>query len=128
MEGGFNTNVRYRGRTFHVQTEDSGRKRPKIITLLYEGGVILFSKKTSYAEHVDADNVQEVVRELMESQHREMLVGLKSGAFDEKVGLEASRGSKAGARAAAAVTMEFGEGVIGSASLDDLILQHLAAS
>ena len=103
MITGFNTNVRHRDRTFHVQTEDSGRKRPKIITLLYEGGVILFSKKTSYAEHVDADNVQEVVRELMESQHREMLVGLKAGDFDEKIGLEGSPSAKTGEKAAASV-------------------------
>jgi len=48
MLGGFNTNVRYRGRKFHVQTEDNGRANPKIITLLYEGGVILTSRKRAY--------------------------------------------------------------------------------
>ena len=48
MVGGFNTNVRYRGRTFHVQTEDSGPNVAKIVTLLYEGGSILFSRKTAY--------------------------------------------------------------------------------
>ena len=127
MEGGFNTNVRHRGRTFHVQTEDSGRKRPKIITLLYEGGVILLSKKRSYEEHVDADNLQEVVREMMESQHREMLVGLKSSRFDEKIGLEASHGSKDGAKAAASVPTEFGDGVISDGPLDALIVERLAA-
>ena len=95
--------------------------------MLYEGGVILFSKKTSYEEHVEADNVQEVVRELMESQHREMLVGLKSGEYDEKIGLEPSRASTDGAKAAASVPTEFGEGIIGGASLDELILEQLAA-
>ena len=67
------------------------------------------------------------MRELMESQHREMLVRLKAGAYDEKIGLEASRGSAEGARAAASVSTEFGEGVISRVSLDALILGHLAS-
>ena len=41
MVGGFNTNVRYSGRIFHVQTEDGGATSPRIVTLLYEGGSIL---------------------------------------------------------------------------------------
>ena len=34
MVGGFNTNVRYRGRIYHVQTEDGGAESPQIVTLL----------------------------------------------------------------------------------------------
>ena len=60
MIGGFNTNVQYQGRTFHVQTEDSGHANPKIVTLLYEGGVILTSTKTSYEDRVSADNLEAV--------------------------------------------------------------------
>jgi len=47
---GFNHNVTYKGEVFHVQTEDSGVNNPPILTLLYRGGVILCSKKTSYAD------------------------------------------------------------------------------
>jgi len=35
MLSGFNTNFRYRGVLFHVQTEDSGRGNPHVITLLH---------------------------------------------------------------------------------------------
>ena len=52
---GYNNNVRHKNRVFHIQTEDSGVKHPHIITHLFmDGGRILKSVKTSYAEHVGA--------------------------------------------------------------------------
>jgi hypothetical protein len=81
---GFNHNVTYKGEVFHVQTEDSGVNNPHIITLLYRGGVILCSKKTSYADIVRMDNLESVVEELMKAQHKELMRRLKSGEFDER--------------------------------------------
>jgi hypothetical protein len=81
---GFNHNVVYKGEVFHVQTEDSGVNNPHIITLLYRGGVILSSKKTSYADILKMDNFESVVEELMKAQHKEMMRRLKSGEFDER--------------------------------------------
>jgi hypothetical protein len=81
---GFNHNVVYKGEVFHVQTEDSGVKNPHIITLLYRGGVILCSKKTSYADILMMDNLESVVEELMKAQHKELMRRLKSGEFDER--------------------------------------------
>ena len=80
---GFNHNISHAGRVFHVQTEDSGVNNPNIITHLFVGGNILASKKTSYADIVGAENLAQVVRELMEEQHKEMLRNLMSGAFDQ---------------------------------------------
>lgn len=85
MVVGFNHNFRYKGELFHVQTEDSGLKSPHIITLLYRGGTILASKKTSYADITKVDRLEQVVEELMKEQHREMLRRLKSGEFDEVI-------------------------------------------
>lgn len=81
---GFNHNVTYKGEVFHVQTEDSGTKNPHIITLLYRGGVILCSKKTSYADILMMDNLDSVVEELMKAQHKELMRRLKSGEFDDR--------------------------------------------
>lgn len=83
MVVGFNHNFRYKGELFHVQTEDSGLKSPHIITLLYRGGTILASRKTSYADITKVDRLEQVVEELMKEQHREMLRRLKDGEFDE---------------------------------------------
>ena len=87
MVVGFNHNFSYKGQVYHVQTEDSGIRNPHIITLLYRGGTILASKKTSYADIIKVDNLESVVEELMKSQHREMLRLLKNGDFDELLGL-----------------------------------------
>lgn len=81
---GFNHNVKYKGEVFHVQTEDSGTRNPHIITLLYRGGVILCSKKTSYADIVSMENLDTIVEELMKEQHKEMMRRLKSGEFDDR--------------------------------------------
>jgi hypothetical protein len=81
---GFNHNVTYKGEVFHVQTEDSGVANPHIITLLYRGGVIITSKKTSYSDILRMDCLEVVVEELMKEQHKDMMRRLKSGEFDEK--------------------------------------------
>jgi len=81
---GFNTNVRHRGKVFHIQTEDSGINHPHIITHLFaDGGRILKSKKTSYADHTTLPEVAGIVRKMMQAQHKEMFLLLQSGTFDE---------------------------------------------
>jgi hypothetical protein len=85
MVPGFNHNIRYQGRVFHVQTEDGGRAKPHITTLLYEGGTILARKRTSYADIVSSEKLEIVVRDLMEKQHKEMLRMLKAGRFDQAI-------------------------------------------
>jgi len=83
MVVGFNHNIKHRGKLYHIQTEDSGLENPHIITHLFVGGNILASKKTSYADIVGADNLAQVVRELMEEQHKEMLRNLINGVYDD---------------------------------------------
>ena len=79
---GFNHNIKYKGKVYHVQTEDSGVNNPHIITHLFVGGNILASKKTSYADIVDAEGLSDLVRQLMEEQHKEMLRNLIAGTYD----------------------------------------------
>jgi hypothetical protein len=83
MVVGFNHNIKHRGKMYHIQTEDSGLENPHIITHLFVGGNILASKKTSYADIVGAENLAQVVRELMEEQHKEMLRNLINGVYDD---------------------------------------------
>src|SRR5258706_8656088 len=80
---GFNNNVKHRGRLFHIQTEDSGIRHPHVITHLFmDGGRILKTVKTSYAEHVGSDRLSNVVRDLMKEQHKMMFIALRGGQFD----------------------------------------------
>ncbi len=83
MVVGFNHNIKHKGKMYHIQTEDSGLENPHIITHLFVGGNILASKKTSYADIASAENLAQVVRELMEEQHKEMLRNLINGVYDD---------------------------------------------
>jgi hypothetical protein len=85
MLPGFNTNIRHHGVLFHVQSEDSGRDHPHIITHLYYGGTIAFSEKSSYAARVDEPDLPGVVRGLMEGQHKAVLKRLRAGDFDDLI-------------------------------------------
>lgn len=85
MVTGFNHNIGYKGELFHVQTEDSGRANPHIITLLYRGGTILASAKTSYADIIKTDQLELVVESIMKEQHKEMMRRLKGGEFDARI-------------------------------------------
>ena len=85
MLSGFNNNFRYRGVLFHVQTEDSGIGNPHVITHLFHGGNILASEKLDYSDKLDAADLEEAVRELMESQHRAMIKRLQRGLHDSVI-------------------------------------------
>jgi len=80
---GFNHNVKYGPRVYHVQTEDSGLPHAHYITHLFVGGNIVASMKTSYAEKAADPNLHAVVRSLMEGQHKAMLKRLVAGEFNE---------------------------------------------
>lgn len=80
---GKNSNIVHKGRVYHIQTEDSGKSRPHIITLLYEGGNIISSRKTGYADIVHSENMEDTVKALMEEQHSRMITALKAGAFEK---------------------------------------------
>jgi hypothetical protein len=82
MVVGFNHNINYKGRVYHVQTEDSGIGNPHLITHLFVGGNILASKKSSYAHLLAEPNLEKQVQELMEAQHKEMLRTLVAGGFE----------------------------------------------
>ncbi|MEA3363464.1 MAG: hypothetical protein U9Q61_09405 [Thermodesulfobacteriota bacterium] len=82
---GFNHNITYRGVSFHVQTEDGGLKRPQLVTLLYHGGTIISSQKTSYADIIKVDALDHVIEELAKEQHKGVLRQLTKGEFDERI-------------------------------------------
>jgi hypothetical protein len=80
---GFNNNVRHRDRVFHIQTEDSGVRRPHIHTHLFvDGGRIIKSMRTDYSAELGAPDLADVVRQLMKKQHKAMFVALRAGALD----------------------------------------------
>jgi hypothetical protein len=86
MLSGFNTNFRYRGVLFHVQTEDSGRANPHVITHLFHGGNIIASEKQEYSKLLVEDDIEAAVKKLMEGQHKSILKQLSRGEHDHVIG------------------------------------------
>ncbi|HUI68719.1 MAG TPA: hypothetical protein VL087_11005 [Nitrospirota bacterium] len=84
MLTGYNTDFTFQGKLYHVQTEDGGIKSPSITSLLYQQGAILASRKTSYADIIKADCLEEVVRELMKEQHKQMIRDLMQGKLQSQ--------------------------------------------
>ena len=81
---GFNTEFKYKGTVYHVQTEDNGESNPVIVTLLYLKGAILASKKTSYQDLLDQGDFKTPLMELMKNQHRQIMKDVLAGNYDEK--------------------------------------------
>jgi hypothetical protein len=82
---GYNTNVRHKGKLYHIQTEDSGVSRPHVITHLFaDGGRIIASRKTGYAEHLGAKELPSIVKKLMQDQHKAMFIELRDCVYDSE--------------------------------------------
>ncbi len=145
MVVGFNHNIKYRGQTYHAQTEDTGTANPQVVTHLFLGGNIVASKRTSYADIAGAENLPEVVRALMEEQHKEVLRNLVHGVYDDPSrqpgpprafpAAPPPPTARAPAAPPAAHPREqpvapentlFGEDLISERSLDEVILAYLA--
>ncbi len=82
MLTGYNTDFKFQGKIYHCQTEDGGTNSPYITSLLYLQGAILASRKTSYADILKADCLDEVVRDLMMAQHKQMIRDLMKGKLN----------------------------------------------
>ena len=80
---GFNNDIRHRGKTFHVQTEDSGPQNPVITTHVFIGGTILGTKRTEYKDDLGRSDLNNHVRALMQKQHREMMKAVQYGEYDD---------------------------------------------
>jgi hypothetical protein len=78
---GYNHNVRYHGRIFHVQSEDSGPGIPRVFTHLFHEGTILVTRKHEYDISADED----LVRVEMQKLHKSVMKDLTRGEFDSKI-------------------------------------------
>jgi hypothetical protein len=76
---GYNTNISYKGKTYHIQTEDSGQSNPMIVTLLFSKGAILASRRTNYAHITGDPDYMEKVAKIMKAQHKGMIKELLAG-------------------------------------------------
>ena len=83
MITGFNTDVKYDGVTYHVQTEDKGLDTPLILSLVYENGTILASKRSSYEDMVGAYFDESALEQKLQRQHKLMCAAVQSGRIED---------------------------------------------
>lgn len=128
MITGFNTDIKHNEKVYHIQTEDKGLQNPYIESLVYVGGEILASKKTSYAEQVKTGVDEKWIASLMEQQHRTMIAAIKRGRFDApadptKTQARTTTVNMPAPSAAPAVAAEIDE----EKTLDQVIIDYLAS-
>lgn len=82
MITGYNTDVRHGNRIFHVQTEDKGLSNPKIETLIYVGGEILDSYRSSYEDLLGGPLSESDIQARMDEQHKLVIRDIKNGKYD----------------------------------------------
>ncbi len=83
MITGFNTDVKFNGITYHVQTEDKGLATPLILSLVYQHGTILASKRASYESLVGDGFDKAVLEEKLRRQHQLMCAAVQSGRIED---------------------------------------------
>jgi hypothetical protein len=124
---GFNTDIKHNDKVYHIQTEDKGLQNPYIESLVYVGGEILASKKTSYAEQIKTGIDEKWISGLMEQQHRTMIAAIKRGRLDQpadETKLKTPRGTVAAPSPAAAASAA---PVADEKTLDQVIIDYLAS-
>lgn len=83
MITGFNTDIDFEGKTYHVQTEDKGLSRPILLSLVYDGGTILASKRAPYDDLLSNGLDEAILAERLQKQHRTICAAIKSGRLED---------------------------------------------
>src|SRR5688572_15434946 len=136
MRTGYNTDVRYKERVFHVQTEDKGLNNPYIESVVYFGGQVMAAKRATYADLLQQGQGGDAIGSRMENQHRMMIAAIRSGKLDGKLrdvlGPDSDETRLAdgrettGARAAASTLLDQARDDEGP-TLDQVILDYLTS-
>lgn len=104
MLTGYNQDVQAGDEILHVQTEDKGREKAILETLVYRGGTIIAAKRTSYASQLNAGSLTDAdLGDMLKKQHQIIVAILRAGKVDELVRASQKAASRDGEEAEAAV-------------------------
>lgn len=94
MITGFNTDVEFDGKTYHVQTEDKGLETPFILTLVYDRGTIL-ARKQQYYEDLFTNGFNEgALAERLHRQHNLVCAAVNAGRINDLIKLTKKQAEK----------------------------------
>jgi tetratricopeptide (TPR) repeat protein len=81
----FSSNITVNNVTYHVQTEDTGKKTCKIVSRVYRQGEVVFTKKSDYMHLLKLKEPGDRIKGLLESQHKATIEAfLKEHSVTEK--------------------------------------------
>lgn len=83
MITGFNTDIEHEGVTYHVQTEDKGLSKPMILSLVYNGGTILASRRSPYDDLLKGDFDEKLLEERLNRQHKLICAAIRAGRIED---------------------------------------------
>lgn len=83
MITGFNTDIEFEGVTYHVQTEDKGLNSPIILSLVYNRGTILASKRLPYDDLLEGDFDEKQLAARLRKQHRLICAAVQAGRIED---------------------------------------------
>ena len=83
MISGFNTDIEFDGVVYHVQTEDKGLSARMIMTLVYNRGTILASKRTTYDDLANGNFDEKILTERLGRQHKLICAAVRAGRMDD---------------------------------------------
>lgn len=83
MITGFNTDIEYQGVTYHVQTEDKGVDTPLILSLVYDRGTILASKRSPYDDLIADGFDEKALTERLQKQHKLICAAVRAGRIED---------------------------------------------
>lgn len=83
MITGFNTDINYEGITYHVQTEDKGLATPLILSLVYDGGTILASKRSPYDDLLAGEFDEKILTDRLQRQHKLICAAVQAGRIED---------------------------------------------
>ena len=83
MITGFNTDVEYEGVIYHVQTEDKGAETPLILSLVYNRGTILASKRSPYEDLLREQLDEKILAERLQKQHKLICAAIRGGRLED---------------------------------------------
>lgn len=99
MITGFNTDIEHNGVIYHVQTEDKGTETPLILSLVYNRGTILASKRSPYNDLLQNGFDEKVLAERLQKQHKLICAAVRAGRIEELKKMTAKEAaSKKGAK------------------------------
>lgn len=80
--GGYDTRVDYKGDSYIVQTQDMGPAAQYIESLIYKSGRLLRTQRAFYTAFIEAPDIHERIKRMMEEQHKSILGQIVEGRFD----------------------------------------------